>query len=272
MQIKIILCGAAGKMGLAIIRGLAKADDLELTGAVDLVHTGKDAAELAGLKSHGVKITSDLGGLLTGGIAHTGATVLVDFTSPLSVMENIHQALRHGVPAVVGTTGISDEEINEIKNWVKQYGTGAVIAPTFALGAVLLMKAAQLCAHHMNAAEIIELHHDHKLDAPSGTAIKTAQLIGEITGGTTPPQELHHLETIDKIACVRGGRAYGIPVHSVRLPGLVAHQEVIFGGDGQILTLRHDAINRDCFIPGLIIAIRHAAGLKELIYGMENLI
>ena len=255
-------------MGRVITRSVAGATDLELSGAVDLVNAGEDAGVTAGLEPIGIKITTDLGVLMAGG----KAAVMVDFTSPLTVMENTHQALRHGVPAVVGTTGIGDDEMAEIERWVKRYGAGAIVAPNFAIGAILLMKAAQLCARYMGAAEIIEMHHDQKIDAPSGTAYKTARLISELSGGTTPPQDLHQLETVEKLAGVRGGRAFGVPVHSVRLPGMVAHQEVIFGGEGQVLTLRHDAINRDCFIPGLLIAIRRAPGLKELVYGMENLI
>lgn len=261
--IRIIVCGVAGKMGRSIIKNIAAAPDLKLTGAVDLIKTGEDAGELAGIQPLGLTITNRLQELMATG----NADVMVDFTSPLTVMDNIHCALQHRVVPVVGTTGISEEELKTVRQWVSRYGTGAIVAPNFAIGAVLMMKAAQMCARYMKAVEIIEMHHDEKLDAPSGTACKTALLIHDAAGQMQPARE-----ELEKVPGVRGGRIAHIPVHSIRLPGLMAHQEVVFGGEGQMLTIRHDAINRDCFIPGLLMAIRHAHGNTELIYGMENLL
>lgn len=261
--IRIIVCGVAGKMGKSIIKSIAAAPDLTLTGAVDLIKTGEDAGELAGIEPLGLTLTNRLQDLLAAG----NADVMVDFTSPLTVMDNIHCALQHRVVPVVGTTGISEDELKTVQQWVHRYNTGAIIAPNFAIGAILMMKAAQMCARYMKGVEIIEMHHDEKLDAPSGTACKTAQLIHEAAGNVPPARE-----ELEKFPGVRGGRVADIPIHSIRLPGLVAHQEVIFGGEGQMLTIRHDALNRDCFIPGLLMAIRLAPGNKELFYGMENLL
>jgi 4-hydroxy-tetrahydrodipicolinate reductase len=262
-QIKVVLCGAAGKMGREIVRGITNAPGLKLVGAADLVRVGEDAGSLAGIEPLGLPISDNLIEL----IARQKPAVLVDFTSPLTVMENIHYVLKHRIPAVVGTTGIGEPELKQIREWVELYTTGAIVVPNFALGAVLMMKMARLCARYMPAVEIIELHHDEKLEAPSGTALRTAEIISEAAGATPPERE-----ELEKIPGARGGRASGIAVHSVRLPGLVAHQEIIFGGEGQILTLRHDALSRHCFIPGLLMAIRLAPENKELIYGMENLI
>ncbi|MFY9446419.1 MAG: 4-hydroxy-tetrahydrodipicolinate reductase [Dethiobacteria bacterium] len=261
--IKIVVSGAAGKMGQAVIKAVVQEEDLELVGAADPVKAGFDAAALAGLEPRGVIIRERLEEVL----AETEAAVVIDFSTPLAVMENIHTALKQRVAAVVGTTGITEDDLRQVESWVRQYETGAIIAPNFSLGAVLMMKMAQICARYLPAVEIIECHHDGKIDAPSGTAIKTAQLIRE----ANPCLEMEK-EELEKVPGVRGGRVEGIPVHSVRLPGLVAHQQVIFGGNGQLLTLRHDSMDRSSFMPGLLLAVRRAPGNKELIYGMENLI
>jgi 4-hydroxy-tetrahydrodipicolinate reductase len=262
-QINVLLCGAAGKMGREITRAIAGVPDLELVGAVDLIRVGEDAGLLAGIRPLGITVSDSLPEMLARKKAH----VLADFTSPLAVMENIKLALQHRVPAVVGTTGLGDDELQSIRQWVEQYATGAIIAPNFALGAVLMMKMVQLCARYFTAVEIIEMHHDEKLDAPSGTALQTARLIGDSIGAV-----MQEREKFEKIPGARGGRVSGIPVHSVRLPGLVAHQEVIFGGAGQLLTLRHDAFTRECFIPGLLLAIRRAPRNEKFIFGIENLL
>jgi len=198
-------------------------------------------------------------------LAAGSADVLIDFTSPSAVMDNILCALQNQIAPVVGTTGISKEDLTRIEVWVERYGTGAIIAPNFATGAILMMKAAQLCASYFPKAEIVEMHHEEKLDAPSGTACKAAQLIGEATGQQTAADK-------GNIPGARGALISGIPVHSIRLPGLVAHHEIIFSAEGQLLTIRHDTFNRDCFIPGLLLAVRSAPENKQLIYGMEKLL
>lgn len=262
-MIRVAVCGAAGRMGLEIVKSVAGAEDMDLAGAVDLKENGADVGQLAGLEPLGIKVCSNLDILL----ANSDIQVMIDFTSPDTVMKNLRTALKHSVSAVVGTTGLEKEDLQKVSAWVTHYKTGAIIAPNFALGAVVLMKAAQLCARYMEGAEIIEMHHDQKLDAPSGTAWKTAMLISEAVKDQGKDNK--------KVECepdARGAKTFGIPVHSVRLPGMVAHQEVIFGGEGQILTLRHDALNRKCFMPGLLLAVRKARANKKLIYGIENLI
>jgi 4-hydroxy-tetrahydrodipicolinate reductase len=201
-------------------------------------------------------------------------TALVDFTVPEAVMGNIGVALAHGVVPIVGTTGLSPADVEEVRGLCRRHGVGALIAPNFALGAVLMMRFAQEAARWLPDAEIIEMHHERKLDAPSGTAAKTAEMIAQGRAGANPtplPPDV-----FEKIPGSRGGRGVGdVPIHSVRLPGFVASQEVIFGGLGQTLTIRHDSRDRKSFMPGVILALRHAPRLREsgeLAYGLEHLL
>jgi len=172
--------------------------------------------------------------------------VVVDFTVPDTVFDNTRLCLEHGAHVVVGTTGLSVEQVDELRSDAERSDGNCLIAPNFAIGAVLMMEAAKLIAPHMPDCEIVELHHEAKLDAPSGTAKRTAELIEEAGGRQDPP------------------------IHSVRLPGLVASQEVIFGGLGQTLTLRHDTISRESFMPGVLLAVRKVAELDGLVVGLEN--
>ncbi len=201
-------------------------------------------------------------------INRVSAEVMVDFTQPQSVMENIRCALRNKIPSVIGTTGITSENLKELKKLCTKNNTPCIIAPNFAIGAVMLMKFAKEAAKYFPQVEIIEMHHDKKLDAPSGTSIKTAIMIKEGRG----KEKMCRSKEVEKIENVRGGDFEGVRIHSVRLPGLVAHQEAIFGGVGQILTLRHDSISRESFIPGVFLAIRKIKEVKGLIYGLENII
>lgn len=218
-KIKVIVNGAKGKMGSETVRAVQKEADLELVAQTDF---GDNLAEI---------------------IKNTGAEVVVDFTVPLSVMENIRIILNSGAHGVIGTTGISEENLREIKALCEKNKVNCLVAPNFAIGAVLMMHFAKEAIKHMPNAEIIEMHHETKVDRPSGTALKTAHLLGK-----------------------------NIPIHSVRLPGFVAHQEVIFGGLGQTLTIRHDSISRESFMPGVILAIRRLPELKGLVYGLEHLL
>jgi 4-hydroxy-tetrahydrodipicolinate reductase len=174
--------------------------------------------------------------------------VVVDFSVPESAAANASLCLGRGVHVVVGTTGITSEQLEGLRDAAGESDANCLIAPNFAIGAVLMMEAAKLAAPHMPDCEIVELHHDQKLDAPSGTAKRTAELIAAATGGAEPP------------------------IHSVRLPGLVAHQEVIFGGLGQTLTIRHDSISRESFMPGVLLAVRKVGGLDGLVVGLENVL
>ena len=215
-----------------------KDPELALVGAIDINQTGCDAGVLVGLPACGILIGDDLKTALQG----REATVLVDFTNAQAAARNAKFALAAGVAPIVGTTGLDEAEIEELRRLAKKSGTGVLIVPNFTLGAVLMMSFARQAARYFPNVEIIELHHDQKIDAPSGTALLTAQSIGaEKAIYQGDPQEY------EKLAGVRGGDWNGIRLHSVRLPGLVAHQEVIFGGPGQILTIRHDSISRGIF-------------------------
>jgi 4-hydroxy-tetrahydrodipicolinate reductase len=183
-------------------------------------------------------------------------------------MRNVRAAFKHHASPVVGTTGLSAEDLLEIRDLCAATGTGAVVASNFALGAVLLMHFARIGARYFDHAEIIELHHDQKADAPSGTALATARLMREAHGG-----DLAAASTSKQtLAGARGGELGGVHIHSVRLPGLVAHQEVIFGGLGQTLTIRHDSISRESFIPGVLLAIREVVKRQDLVNGLADLL
>lgn len=249
MSIKVAICGALGKMGQEVIKAVEEEKDLQLTGLIDKKQfnnyyknkyiTGDNLEEIL-RKSH--------------------ADVLVDFTQPDTVMSNIKTAILCGVAPVVGTTGLTTQDLDQIHLLAEEKNVGVIIAPNFAIGAVLMMHCASKISKFMNEVEIIEFHHEQKLDAPSGTAIKTAQLI----------KKERNLNKEENPA--RGGIYSGVNIHSVRLPGLVAHQEVIFGGEGQTLTIRHDSTSRRSFMPGVIMAVKEVKRVKGVIYGLENLL
>ena len=208
-------------------------------------------------------------------LAATKPIALVDFSVPDSIVGSIETALQNGVVPIVGTTGLSPADVTHVRELCRRYKRGALIAPNFAIGALLMMRFARDAARYLPDAEIIEMHHEKKLDAPSGTAAKTAEMIAEGRAGTLP--SALPADAVEKIAGSRGGLGVGdVPVHSVRLPGFVASQMVIFGGPGQTLTLRHDSIDRKSFMPGVLLAIRHASLLAanggEVVYGLENLL
>lgn len=260
----MVVVGACGRMGLEVVRAVASQEDMELVGAVDVVNVGEDIHCLAGLEPRGVVVVSDLSECLR----TSGATHAVDFTTPAVVKKNVVTTLNAGVRPVVGTTGLSQTDIAELQELSESLGIGGVIAPNFAVGAALMMKFAAEASKYFRSVEIIELHHDKKLDAPSGTAIRTAEMI---LGAGRKPLTTGVRET-ESLAGARGGVIEGIRIHSVRLPGLIAHQEVILGDEGQILTIRHDSMSRVSFMPGVLLAIRRVTGLTKLVYGMENLL
>lgn len=253
-MIKVLVNGALGRMGRTVC-GAVKADsDLELVGAVDVI-----AGEVEGLQ-----VETDLDAALK----KFSPEVMVDFTRPNVVFQNVMTALANKVSPVVGTTGLSDEAKEKIRARAEENQTPAFIAPNFALGAVLMMLTAQRIAKYMPDVEIIELHHDKKLDAPSGTAELTAKMISEVR----PPHKQGHPDEEERLAHVRGADFDGIKIHSVRLPGYVAHQEVIFGGLGQTLTIRHDSTGRDSFMPGVVLACKKVRGLKGLTVGLDKIL
>ena len=252
-MIRVGVLGAGGKMGRAVCAGVADDPDLELAAAVDPSHVGEEVGGLA--------MAEGLGALAEGGVE-----VAVDFTRPDAVMENVRFLLESGIHAVVGTTGIGPEEQETIRGWAEGGNANAIVAPNFSVGAVLSQRLAEQAAPHFPAAEVIELHHDQKLDAPSGTAAATARRIAAAR------EEAWKGPGGESVPGVRGGEVDGVRVHSVRLPGLVAHQEVIFGGQGQTLSIRHDSTDRSSFIPGVVLAVKAVAGRPGLTVGLEPLL
>ncbi|OGC03897.1 4-hydroxy-tetrahydrodipicolinate reductase [candidate division WOR-1 bacterium RIFOXYA12_FULL_43_27] len=218
-KIRVIVNGAKGKMGIETVKAIMAEDDMELVASTDV---GDDLSEK---------------------IINNKAEVVVDFTVPQAALGNAKKIISAEASAVIGTTGLSNENLKELGSLCAKHKVNCLVAPNFAVGAVLMMKFAAEAVKYLPHAEIIEFHHEKKLDKPSGTAIKTAHLMEK-----------------------------DVPIHSVRLPGLVAHQEVIFGGVGQTLTIRHDSINRESFMPGVILAIRKIKTLKGLVYGLEKIL
>lgn len=269
--IPVVVNGAAGKMGREVVKAVAQAKDMTLLGAIDRTpeHQGKDVGEVAGCGPLEVPIVSDLQGMLVLATQEREQGVMVDFTHPDSVYENVRSAIAYGIRPVVGTTGLSLEQIQDLADFADKASTGALIIPNFSIGMVLLQQAAIQASQYFDHVEIIELHHNQKADAPSGTALQTAQLLAELGKTFNPPS----VEETEKLPGARGSQAEeGIRIHSIRLPGLIAHQEVIFGASGQIYTLRHDTTDRSCYMPGVLLAIRKVTQLKSLVYGLEKIL
>ncbi len=243
-NIRVLVNGAKGRMGQEVVKAVTAAADLEL---VD---------------------QTDLGDDLIARIKVSQAQAVVDFTTAAVAFENTRKILEAGVHPVVGTSGLLAEQVAELQQLAKDKDIGGLIAPNFAIGAVLLMKYAQDAAKYLPNVEVIELHHNRKADAPSGTAVKTAQLIAEARQEI--PKAL--VEEKELFEGARGSEVHGVRVHSLRLPGLVAHQEVIFGGTGETLTIRHDSIHRESFMPGVCLACRKVIGTQQLFYGLEHLL
>ncbi len=252
MTIKVGVLGAVGRMGVTVCDAVESDPELELVARID--PAGGDGV---------LTSLDDLG----------GAEVVVDFTRPSSVMENIKSCVGKGVHCVVGTTGLTEANIQEIAELVDGGKSNVFIAPNFSLGAVLLMHLAKQAARYLGSVEIVELHHNQKLDAPSGTAMKTARDIAEVwkehgrpTGGLAHPDEE------ETVTGARGAVVEGINVHAVRLHGLLAHEEVLFGAQGQTLSIRHDSIDRSSFMPGVLLAVKKVSSTPGLTVGLENLL
>ncbi|HEX2051483.1 MAG TPA: 4-hydroxy-tetrahydrodipicolinate reductase [Actinomycetota bacterium] len=234
MRVRVAILGAGGRMGSEVVRAVEADDELELVARIgrgDALETMVDA----------------------------GAEVAVDFTVPDAAPRNVAFALDHGVHAVVGTTGLGDDVLDDFA--ARAGAANVVVAPNFALGAVLMMRFAALAAPFFEAAEIVERHHDRKLDAPSGTSLRTAALMGDARGRAWRPGPGE-----------RGFDAAGVRIHSLRLPGSVAHQEVLFGGVGETLTIRHDSLDRTSFMPGVVLAVKRVASTPGLTVGLEHLL
>lgn len=271
LPIPVIVNGAAGKMGREVVKAVATVGDMTLFGAVERSpeFINVDAGELAGCGALEVPLTDDLQGMLALAGQEKQLGVMVDFTHPNSVYENVRSAIAYGIRPVVGTTGLSPEQIQDLAEFADKASIGCLIIPNFSIGMVLLQQAALSASQYFDHVEIIELHHNQKADAPSGTAIQTAQMLAEMGKSFNPPL----VEETEKLPGARGSLAdEGIRIHSIRLPGLIAHQEVIFGGPGQVYTLRHDTSDRACYMPGVLLAIRKVLELKSLVYGLEKIL
>ncbi len=251
-MIKVAVCGSCGKMGQEVVKAVVMDKDLELVAKIDLICIGEgtyDSIEKA-LKA-------------------THFDVLVDFTQPAAIFENAKFCLNNGVRPVIGTTGLSDDQIAELRELSIKNNIPGLIAPNFTTGAVLMMMFAKQAAKFFDNAEIIELHHNQKKDAPSGTAIKTAQLMAEENDSFAKG----NCEEVELFEGSRGGKTYAdIQIHSVRMPGYIASQEVIFGAAGQILKIRHDSMDRTCYMKGVLMAIKHVMSNDEFVYGLENIL
>ncbi len=243
-------------MGQTVCRAVLGADDLDLVAAVDPEHAGEPVA------GADVTVSADVSAL-----AAAGAQVVVDFTVVSAARKNIPQYAEHGVHAVVGTTGFTAADLDEYARLFDGTRANAVIAPNFTIGAVLMMRFAEMAAPWFESAEIIELHHDRKIDAPSGTAVRTAQRMAAASRDWSPdPTETH------TVPGARGGSVDGIPVHAVRLRGVFAHQEVVLGTAGQTLTIRHDSFDRDAYMPGVLLAVREVSKRPGLTIGLDPLL
>ncbi|MGF1536975.1 MAG: 4-hydroxy-tetrahydrodipicolinate reductase [Elainellaceae cyanobacterium] len=270
-KIPVIVNGATGKMGREAVKAIAQAEDMQLVGAIsrrpDL--QGQDVGEVAGCGPLEIPLLADMEATFASATQEKIQGVVVDFTHPDVVYDNVRAAIAYGVRPVVGTTGLSSAQIDELAQFADKASTGCLIIPNFSIGVVLMQQAALRASQYFDHVEIIELHHNQKADAPSGTAIKTAQMLAEIGKAYNPPQ----VEETEKLPGARGSLAEeNIRIHSVRLPGLLAHQEILFGAPGQLYTLRHDTSDRACYMPGVLLAIRKVCGLKSLVYGLEKIL
>lgn len=239
MTISVGVLGAKGRMGSEVCRAVSAADDLTLVAGLDV---GDDRSPLS------------------------SADVVVDFTTPDAVMDNVKWCLDNDRHVVVGTTGFDDDRISTLRTWIiDKPDLGVLVAPNFGIGAVLMMRFAELAAPHFDSVEIVELHHAGKVDAPSGTARRTAQLVARARAGQASPDA-----TTQSLDGARGADVDGVRIHAVRLAGLVAHQEVLLGGHGETLTVRHDSLSRESFMPGVLLAVRWVVGHPGLTLGIEE--
>jgi 4-hydroxy-tetrahydrodipicolinate reductase len=260
-RIKVVVYGASGRVGQEVVKAVCHEPETQLVGAVELQVSGDYLALPDG--SGKVPFSASLDSILSS----CQPDVVVDFTIAKATMPAVRSAAEHGVNMVIGTTGFTADDVNEMERLATANKIGIVVAPNFALGAVLMMHLAKVAGKYFDHAEIIELHHDRKVDAPSGTSNMTARAMAEARGGPFLPPTVQGEDSPS-----RGRAIEGINIHSVRLPGLMSHQEVILGGDGQTLRIRHDQISREAFMPGVMLAIKEVVKRPGLIYGLDNLL
>jgi 4-hydroxy-tetrahydrodipicolinate reductase len=249
-MIEVLVVGAAGRMGSLVTATVDRQDDMRAVALAD------PAFESMAQPPRFVALDAAL--------AAAKPNVAVEFSVPASVFDNTLRLLAAGVPTVVGATGLDDEMTGRLAQSAAEHGVGLIVAPNFALGAVLLMRFARQASQLFGRAEVVELHHEGKIDAPSGTALRTAKLMADEPGSAIVPG--------GRDGSSRGQDVEGVRIHSVRLPGLVAHQEVLFGGEGELLTLRHDCTSLECFMAGVLLAVRRVGSLKDTVVGLENLL
>ena len=248
-MINVAVCGSNGKMGKEVVKAVNDDKELSLVAQIDIIDGEYSSIENA--------------------VQAQKIDVLVDFTQPKSIYENAQYCLNNGINIVIGTTGLSDEQIANLKSLSEKNKVSCLIAPNFSTGAVLMMMFAKQAAKYFDNAEIIELHHNQKKDAPSGTAVKTALMMSEASEKSFVTGNCPETETIKG---ARGGISYSdIHIHSVRMPGYIASQEVLFGSSGQTFKIRHDSMNRECYMPGVLMAVKHVVKQPEFIYGLENI-
>ena len=266
-MIRVGVFGAGGRMGAEVCRAVTAAPDLELVAAVDPMLAGRHLAEVAGLAGSPLVIADNPEALTEG-----QAEVAVDFTVAASALENIRWGVGHGVHLVVGTTGISPNDLTSVGELAEAAGSHVFFAPNFAIGAVIMMHVARIAAAWLPDAEVVELHHASKRDSPSGTSLATVDqiLAGRAEAHAEPLAT--PASPVEVLPCARGAERGGVHVHSLRLPGLVAHQEVIFGGPGQTLTIRHDTTDRTAFMPGVLLAVREIRHRPGLTIGLQTLL
>ena len=249
-MIKVAVCGALGKMGKEVVDAVSSSDFAEITAKIDLN------------MNDGFKNIEDA-------VKSSEIDVLIDFTQPKSVFENAKYCLNNGIKTVIGTTGLTDAQLDELQAMSEKNKVACLVAPNFSTGAVLMMMFAKQASKYFDNAEIIEFHHNQKKDAPSGTAVKTALMMSKEHDNFTE-NNCHETETLQG---ARGANAYSnIHVHSVRMPGFMASQEVIFGSMGQVLTIRHDSSDRKCYMQGVLLAVKHVSEHDDFIYGLENIL
>lgn len=263
-NIKVIIAGPRGRMGSEAVKLVHNTEHFELVAAIDRKYDGKNLGDIEGFQGMEAPIFSDIHECFT----KVEADVLIDLTTPEVGMFHTETALKYGIRPVVGTTGFTSDDLGKLEQLTKDQGIGCIIAPNFAIGAILMMKFSQMAAKYFPDVEIIEMHHDKKLDAPSGTAKKTADLIATVR--KTKIQG--HPNEKETIPGARGANIDGMRIHSVRLPGLVAHQQVMFGSSGELLTIRHDSFDRASFMTGVKLAVETVMNLDVLVYGLENII
>ena len=263
-NIRVAVVGAAGRMGREVLKAVSEAADLDLVLAVDRAGAGTPVRELAGPGAPDIVVEDRLGA----GLERTEAHVLVDFTTAAAAAVNAEMAVKRGVAPVIGATGIDRASLRTLATQCQEGGVPAMYVPNFAIGAVLLMKFAEMAAKWLPDVEIIELHHEKKEDAPSGTAMRTAEMISAVRKAPAGHRGL----TTFKVEGVRGGKYQDIQIHSVRLRGLLAHQEVLFGGQGEVLTLRHDSMDRSSFMEGVKLCVRKVWDRQGLTTGMDSLL